>query len=984
MARRASFVLEQLETRTLLSGLSYSLTTDQTVYSVGEPIQMTFTETNTGDQPVTVNAPPGDFIVNSPGGFYPTWESNPGDAGQPVTLTLQPGQSDSQTATWDGTTTSVTGQTLAPWGTFTLSDPDAAQGLTATFQVTDPFSFSLTTDQSVYQVGEPIQITLAETNTSDEPVLDNVAGYFSLSVSQDGGGVWRQSDEPSFSFPIVIGEPIMPGTVSPSYAVSLDELEGVVVQPGGSLSWTSTWDGIPNAVPLSILSGSFTVAAQVAGQSPSATFQITPPPAAQLTTSVTTDQSVYQLGEPIEITYTETNTGDQPATVIVGGSFDVTQDGNDVWNSGTPSQSVGINSESPDNDPELHWETLQTGQSYSETVGWTNSLQENPVPETGTFVVSVEGDPNQSSATFQVEGLAYSLTTDQSVYQVGEPVQMTFTETNTSDQPITIVPALVAFNIAFEGTLIWGNSPLYTGQPTVTLQPGQSDSQTVTWDGIDDDGGALNPWGTFVASVSGDPQQVTFQVADPQILYSLTTDQSVYQVGEPVQMTFTETNTGDQPVTIDPNFVGFTITQDGSLVWEPDSASSSQATVTLQPGQSYAQTVTWDGIPTDVPYNGVLNSWGTFVVSVAAFSQQTTFEVADPHLVYSLTTDQSVYYYGEPVQMTLTETNTGDQPVTIDPGLVAFAITQDGDLVGWNDPTSCRPSPVTLEPGQSYSLTEPWSGYPRDPLSDLPLNLSGTFVVSVAGISQRTTFQVTDPQVVYSLTTDQLVYQVGEPIQITLTATNPGDQPTTVPVSPAGFSVVSEGDFQTVWQSNTRDPSQPTSVTLQPGQSFTQTATWSGIVYGSGGPVDATGVLEAAWDGVAAYATFQIVAPPAQPSSPPVPTSDPTSTPAPSSATTAQSGSPASQGITAMASPSGAHHSTRHIRAGMLRRLEHDRNCPIAGLSKGRAHHAHVPKPGMRTLENRRDDIRESAHADLTDKSPPGVPAGLRPAGKAG
>jgi hypothetical protein len=53
MLRRKSPVVEGLEERTLLSSLSYSLTTDESIYQAGQPINMTFSETNTGKQPVT-------------------------------------------------------------------------------------------------------------------------------------------------------------------------------------------------------------------------------------------------------------------------------------------------------------------------------------------------------------------------------------------------------------------------------------------------------------------------------------------------------------------------------------------------------------------------------------------------------------------------------------------------------------------------------------------------------------------------------------------------------------------------------------------------------------------------------------------------------------------------------------------------------------------------------------------------------------------
>src|SRR5262249_38518789 len=136
--------------------------------------------------------------------------------------------------------------------------------------------------------------------------------------------------------------------------------------------------------------------------------------------------------------------------------------------------------------------------------------------------------------------------------------------------------------------------------------------------------GALNPWGTLVVSVAGTSQQATFQVADPHLVYSLTTDQSVYQLGEPVQISFTETNTGDQPVTISPNLLSFNITQDATWIWSDYSPwCGDPTTVTLQPGESFTVTATWDGSS----YDGTLNPSGTFVVSVAGTSQQATFQV---------------------------------------------------------------------------------------------------------------------------------------------------------------------------------------------------------------------------------------------------------------------------------------------------------------------------------------------------------------------
>jgi hypothetical protein len=365
----------------------------------------------------------------------------------------------------------------------------------------------------------------------------------------------------------------------------------------------------------------------------------------------------------------------------------------------------------------------------------------------GTFVVSVAGTTQQASFQVIEPHLAISLTTDKSVYHLGEPVQITLTETNTRDQPVTIELDHLWFTITHDGNWVWGNDDSCYGNPTlVTLQPGQSFARTVTWNGIANGplyGGALNPSGTFVVSVTGTALQASFQVADAHLVYSLTTDKSVYHVGEPVQITFSETNTGDQPVTILPDAVMFSLMHNQGWVWGSGFPFPyDQATITLQPGQSYSKTVTWDGFARYSPYGDSLNPSGTFVVSVAGTALQASFQVVDPQLVYNLITDKSVYHAGEPVQITLTETNTGDQPVTLDPDLLEFQLRLEGFPIWW-EPSWCENQPpVTLQPGESYTETITWDGDTENIWQGVPVGALGMAVVSVEGISAQASFQI--------------------------------------------------------------------------------------------------------------------------------------------------------------------------------------------------------------------------------------------------
>jgi hypothetical protein len=198
MRRRRSLVAESLEPRALLSSLSYSLTTDRPVYQVGQPIQFTFRETNIGTQPVTVQVAPGDFTVWTNSSSI--WQSNPGVASQPPkTEILKPGQSVSQTAIWHGTTSHAAGPTgsailqINNFGTFTVSNPNSPQGVRATFQITDPLTFSLTTDKQVYQPGEPVQATFTEVNTASQPITMLPLPFMAFDVYQNGKPLWWNS-----------------------------------------------------------------------------------------------------------------------------------------------------------------------------------------------------------------------------------------------------------------------------------------------------------------------------------------------------------------------------------------------------------------------------------------------------------------------------------------------------------------------------------------------------------------------------------------------------------------------------------------------------------------------------------------------------------------------------------------------------------------------------------------------------------------------
>jgi hypothetical protein len=114
---------------------------------------------------------------------------------------------------------------------------------------------SLTTDHSVYHRGQPVVITLTETNISSHdltvlgPIID---GRFS--ITHNGAPVWISNKGPLPLFPIA------PETL----------------KPGQSITLQATWDGRSNVGPPTEPTGVFVVHSALIPDGPTATFTILP------------------------------------------------------------------------------------------------------------------------------------------------------------------------------------------------------------------------------------------------------------------------------------------------------------------------------------------------------------------------------------------------------------------------------------------------------------------------------------------------------------------------------------------------------------------------------------------------------------------------------------------------------------------------------------------------------------------------------------
>jgi hypothetical protein len=104
-----------------------------------------------------------------------------------------------------------------------------------------------------------------------------------------------------------------------------------------------------------------------------------------------------------------------------------------------------------------------------------------------------------------------------------------------------------------------------------------------------------------------------------------------------------------------------------------------------------------------------------------------------PTATLTLTTDKTSYSAGDPVHMTLTETNNTTQRITFTDGPSAdgFYVTQNGATV-WRSNAGFQPMflrLVTLQPGQSLTFSATWDGHSNDAVGNDGPIVTDTFQV---------------------------------------------------------------------------------------------------------------------------------------------------------------------------------------------------------------------------------------------------------------
>ena len=211
MSRNSRLNLESLEGRVVLSDLGLTLKTDRADYATGQPVLITLTETNLTDHNVTVaHGPSTDGFMISQAGTE-LWRSNPRI--NPMLLVnevVPPGQSLTRTALWNreqnsratidragplqvSSQVNVDGQHAAP---VTIEVGGASKVVPKTDPIGPNLALKVATDRSSYKVGQPIHLTLNETNMGAgvAPILEGARIVTAVARDAKGRQVWQYHD----------------------------------------------------------------------------------------------------------------------------------------------------------------------------------------------------------------------------------------------------------------------------------------------------------------------------------------------------------------------------------------------------------------------------------------------------------------------------------------------------------------------------------------------------------------------------------------------------------------------------------------------------------------------------------------------------------------------------------------------------------------------------------------------------------------------
>ncbi len=414
------------------------------------------------------------------------------------------------------------------------------------------------------------------------------------------------------------------------------------------------------------------------------------------------------------------------------------------------------------------------------------------------------------------------LLTDKEVYEPGEAVKIELQAINTTDRAITLnFPDGHQQDYSIDGKYLWSNDKGFIEAEThVEIPAGGTYSWYFTHSSEDY---YLAPGthvivGTVVGYGHSGPVPIAVGERDG-LFVTVSTDKESYSVGEKVPIHVTITNKSDHEIVLTfrtGEVAGYCI-DDTYRQFNVYALGDVGTAIPLPPGGS----MRWDFVhdPADYPLLPGVHTIRGIVVGYG-HSEPIKFQVVSG-LNVTVKTDKTEYALDEPVQISVTATNTLPDPITLTfPTSLEASYIIDG-VYDWSEHAISLPV-VTHEtiPGGQFKTWE--FTHTAEQYRLLPGKHSIVGVVIGYGKSEPTEIFVAqgEPIVQVSVSTDKEIYELDEPVKIGVSATNNSDKPVTLE-----FPTLHQADYRIdeayLWSKGKFFLPIPTSIMLPPGATIT-------------------------------------------------------------------------------------------------------------------------------------------------------------------
>ncbi len=455
-----------------------------------------------------------------------------------------------------------------------------------------------------------------------------------------------------------------------------------------------------------------------------------PPSCATLETS----RKEYQEGEPVDILFTN---GCQTSIHLdTSPSWTIKdKDGNKICD-----------------DPTVIFIVTEIRPSEEKTWMWYQKNEIGKQVGLGTYTFFLYAREGTYTTTFEIipaPPQCAMVTTNQEAYQLGEPVEILFTNNcQTSLRYINEPPWVVKDR---QGQVVF---PEFVFFPIVEVPPGEQ--VTWTWDQKNKNQEQVPP-DTYSIELRTEEgiYKTTFEIVQFLNCSTLETSKKVYQKGEPVEILFTNNCDAFINLPSDPPWV-ISDTQ-GNIVFP---LNVLPVEINIPPdGQ---KTWTWDQKNNaKIPKQVSAGTYNVELTSLEGAYYKTTFKIVESLDCAVLETDKKIYQVGVPVEILFT--NNCQTTISL-PSEPPWVITDShGDIVF---PAAVLYMIVEVSPGEQKMWTWNQKDTHQKQVS------AGTYTIeltSTEGAYYRTTFEIVEASDCALLETGTKVYQKGVPVEILFT-----------------------------------------------------------------------------------------------------------------------------------------------------------------------------------------------------------------------